>query len=210
MRFLAFVCLLLACGCTTVYHECPPVKVIDADEMTWIVERLMAKYKHSEGRRLKLEHSSTIYETAVVRLRLEISSQEILEVEKARHLLVDFVEELLRDINSNPIISNQLITYPFDPDRLQITINFESFFGQYIDPYYVGCIEMRGGMVRYSAFDMKDDRWHSWHSRVEPYEKSREISMIERAAKKAYEDERACQPRMLEELFTPPEDDEVR
>lgn len=209
MRMLALIGCLLLCGCTTVYHESSPVKVIDSDEMTWIVEKVMTKYRHREGGRLKLEHSGTYYETSINLVRLEISSQEILEVNAARHLFVDLVEDLLREINSNPIISNELSVYPFTPDRLKIEINFESFFGLYVDPFYVGCIEMHAGMVRYSAFDMKDDHWHSWHSRVEPYTKSREISMLERAAERDYENQRICHPPVLQELFVPVEDNEA-
>lgn len=209
MRTLALICSLLFCGCTTVYHQSPPVKVIDSEEMTWIVEKVMAKYKHREGGRLKLEHSATIYDTVVQGLRLEISSQEILEVDAARDLFVDLVEDLLRAVNTDPLISGQLAEYPFSADRLNVTINFESFFGIYIDPYYVGCIEMQNGMVRYSAFDMKDDHWHSWHSRVEPYFKTREISMLERAAEKDYEEHLPCTPRMLIEQFIPADEYET-
>lgn len=210
MRNLVFLCLLMLCGCATVYHESAPVKVVDSEEMTWIVETAATKYSHTEGKRLKLEHSSTCYDTAINMLRLEFSSQEILELKDARHLLVDLVEDFLRAMNTNPIISNQLASSPFAPDQLDITINFESFFGIYVDPYYIGAIEMKAGMVRYSAFDMKDDKWHSWHSRVEPYTKSREISTTQRSAEKAFESQLECRPRFLDEQFIPADEDERR
>lgn len=204
MRMLLLICFLFMAGCTTVYHESPPVKVIDSEEMTWIVEKTMAKYKHAKGKRLRLEHSVVCYDTDITGLRLEISSQEIIGMCEARDLLVDLVEDFLREINSDPIVSDQLAAYPFSPNNLQIEINFESFFGLYVDPFYVGCIELRNGMARYSAFDMKDDRWHSWHSKVEPYVKAREISMIGRAADEDF-DARACvcHPSVLEEMFVP-------
>jgi hypothetical protein len=208
MRTLALLCISLFCGCTKVYHDSVPVKVIDAEEMTWIVEKVMIKFQYRERERLKLEHSATLYDDiGITGLRLEISSQEILEVNSARHLLVDLVEEFLREINSNPIISTQLVAYPFTPDKLKISINFESFFGIYIDPFYVGCIEMGDGMVRYSAFDTKDDHWHSWHSRVESYAKTREISELERAAKRDYENQKPCRPRTLKEQLMPLDDE---
>lgn len=208
MRTLALICSLLFSGCTTVYHQSNPVKVIDSEEMTWIVQKVMTKYKHAEGRRLKLEHSSTLYDKNIRGLRLEISSQEILEVNQARDLFVDLVEDFLKEINTNPIISNELSSYPFTPDQLDIAINFESFFGIYVDPFYVGCVEMKCGMVRYSAFDMKDRYWHSWHSRVEPYSKTREISILERAAEKDYQNAR-CPPRHLTEQFIPADENEI-
>lgn len=202
MRLLLFFCLLFMCGCTTtVTRVSNPVKVINSEEMTWIVETVMSKWRHEPGRRLKLEHSSLYYNTTISALRLEISSQEIVEIDVARALLVDLVEDILREINSNPIISNELISYPFTPNQLRIDINFESFHGIYVDPYYVGCVCLSDGMVRYNAFDMKDDQWYTWHSRVEPYTKSREISVIERAADKKFRENRkdACMPRLIDE-----------
>ncbi len=84
MRSLLFFCLLLICGCTTITRVSNPVKVIDSEEMTWIVETVMAKWRHEAGRRLKLEHSSLYYDTYDQCFRLEISSQEILEIDVAR------------------------------------------------------------------------------------------------------------------------------
>ncbi len=201
MRSLLLICLLFVCGCTTVTRVSNPIKVIDSEEMTWVVETVMAKWRHEEGRRLKLEHSSLYYDTSIVALRLEISSQEIIEIDVARALLVDFVEDLLREINTNPIVSNELISYPFTPNMLNIEINFESFHGIYVDPFYVGCIALSNGMARYNAFDMKDDKWYTWHSRVEPYTKTREISIIERAADKKFMNNRkkVCEPRLIDE-----------
>lgn len=209
MRILSLISFLLFAGCTSVYHDSCPVKVINSEEMTWIVEKVMVKYKYAEGRRLKLEHSAVCYDTAITGLRVEISSQEILTMCKARDLLVELVEDFLREINSDPIISNELTSYPFTPNRLQVSINFESFFGIYVDPFYIGCIEMRNGMVRYSAFDMKDERWHSWHSKVEPYTKSRELSTLAHAAEVDYEAKNCiCPPTPLVEMFVPvPEND---
>lgn len=202
MRSILLICLLLLCGCT-VRHYSAPVKVINSEEMTWIIAKVAEKWKHQRGQRLKLEHSATHYnQTGITSLRVELSSQEILEVNKARDLFVDFVEDLLREINSNPIISNQLAASPFTANQLNIEINFESFYGIYVDPFYIGCICLGDGMVRYGAFDMKDEYWHSWHSRVEPYTKTREISMLERAAAKQFEEEsqRKC-PSYLNEYY---------
>lgn len=209
MRTLSMLCLMLFTGCTSVYHESCPVKVVDSEEMTWIVQKVMAKYKHAEGRRLRLEHSSVCYDNAITGLRLEISSQEILEMCPARNLLVDLVEDFLREINSDPIAGDQLSVYPFTANNLHIEINFESFFGIYVDPFYIGCIELRNGMARYSAFDMKDERWHSWHSKVEPYVKSRELAMLGRAAEEDFDEKSCvCYPSPLTEMFVPvPEND---
>ncbi|MBA3239411.1 MAG: hypothetical protein H0T62_13865 [Parachlamydiaceae bacterium] len=206
MRILSFICFLFLCGCAAPRVELAPVavKVVDSEEMTWIVEKITARWKHREHQRLKLEHSQLHYNlTGITRLNLEFSSQEILEMCPARDLLVDLVEEFLFEINTNPIISGELASVPFTPDLLDIKINFESFYGYYVDPFYIGCICLSDGIARFSAFDMKDPEWHSWHSKVEPYTKSREVSMLRRAAEKNYEEERkrACGPTYLNEML---------
>lgn len=206
MRTFSLICMLLFTGCSTIYHDSAPVKVIDSEEMTWIVEKTMTKYRYAEGRRLKLEHSAVCYDTAITGLRLEISSQEIITMCEARDLLVDLVEDFLREINSNPILGDQMSSYPFTASNMNIEINFESFFGMYVDPFYIGCIQLRNGMARYAAFDMKDEKWHSWHSKVESYAKSRELSMIARAAEKDYEAKACiCKPNPLDDMMFVPE-----
>jgi hypothetical protein len=202
MRSALLICLLLFCGCT-VQKYFAPVKVIDSEEVTWVVSSVMANRKHQRYQRLKLEHSNVHYGVdGITSIHLEISSQEILEIDKARNLFVDFVEDFLRTVNSNPIISGQIPDYPFTANNLHIEINFESFYGIYCDPFYIGCICLSNGMVRYSAFDMKNEYWHSWHSRVEPYTKTRELSILERAADKQYDDEHknTC-PNYLHEYY---------
>lgn len=206
MRILSFICLLFLFGCAAPKAAVPPVpvKIIDSEEMTWIVEKVTARWKHKKHQRLKLEHSQLRYSLAgIASLNLEFSSQEILEMCPARDLLVDLVEELLFEINTNPIIASELATAPFTPDLLSIEINFESFYGYYVDPFYIGCICLSEGMARYFTFDVKDPEWYGWHSSVEPYTKSREISMLGRAADKAYEEERLrkCGPVFLNEML---------
>lgn len=189
-------------SCSTTYYAGPPVKVIDSEEVTWIVSKVMARWKHRKYQRLRLEHSQTHYSTAITGLQLEISSMEILTIVEARNLIVDFVEELLREINSSPILSCQMNVYPFTANQLQIDINFASFHGIHIDPYYIGYLSLVEGMVRYYAFDTKDQMWQVWHSRAEPYTKAREISVLGRAADKFVDEERQLEcPRHLDELF---------
>lgn len=201
--FIFLAVLFLLPSCSVYEYMPPPVKVVESEEFTWIIAKQMAKWKHEKGRRLKLEHSQLHYNLQGVSwLRLELSSQEILEVDDARDLFVDFVEDLLQRVNSSPLAADQIADYPFTADNLSIEINFESYFGYYVDPFYVGCISMEDGIVRYNAFDLKDQEWYSWHSRVEPYTKSREVSLITRAADKEYREERSqdC-PNYLDNYF---------
>lgn len=187
-------------GCAQ-YHRGPKL-FIDSSEMTWIVQKQMAKYRHEKTRRLKLEHSRFEYYTGTPYMHLEISSQSILEVTEARYLIVDFVEDLLKGINLNPIIAAQLPS-TFTADQLDIEINFESYLGEYVDPFYVGCIELKCGMVYYNAFDLKDQNRYSWHSRLEPYATAREVAVLERAAEKEFVEEHTCYPPIIDEMYVP-------
>jgi hypothetical protein len=161
---------------------------VNAEEMTWIVMETVTKFEHE--RRLRLEHSRAMYvDGTVAGLQLEFSTQEILEVKEARELLVDLVEFLILDINTNPIVSEELIAYPFTAGGLNIEINFESFLVEYVDPYYVGCVRLDKGMAYYYAGDVKDTQLYRWHSRVEPYAKSLEVVRLSRAAEETWQEE---------------------
>lgn len=202
MRALIIAVIFLCTGCMRGTTPIQPVKFVNSSEMTWIIEKVMAKWENEEGRRLRLAHSEIRYRGNRMTLRLELFSQAILEVRYARYLMADFVEDILREINTNPIVSEGLVSYPFSPDQLCIDINFESFFGKYVDPLYIGYIEMRQGMMRYYAFDQKDQERYLWHARCEPYFKTREIASIQRATRKQFDLEHMCpEPGYIEEYF---------
>jgi hypothetical protein len=192
MKVLYLLLAVLLTGCSYFRPPLPPNLPPDnRQEVTWVVERLMAKWRYMNHKRLRLEHAYVYYNTEnFTGLRLEISSQEILEIRDARDLLVDLTDDLLRSINNDPIIADELALGQLSADDLNIEINFESFFGIYVDPFYVGCIKLHHGMAHYYAFDLKGAKgWYVWHSRVEPFEKTREISLIERAAAEDYKRE---------------------
>ena len=96
------------------------------------------------------------------------------------------MEYILGEINRDPLLNGQLAQYPFTADNLDISILCESYMPTYIDPFYVGCIKLKHGYSYFYAADEKDQNLYSWHSRVEPYVKSREFIMLERAAESEY------------------------
>jgi hypothetical protein len=183
----------------------PEREPLDHSEMTWLVQKQMAKYKHENHRRLRLEHTLFDATASSPYLSMQISSQEILEVDDARNLLVDFVEELLKAINLDPLIASQLTTVPFTADQLHIEINFESYLGLFIDPFYIGCVELEHGMAHYLAFDVKNQRNYDFYSRVEPYETSREVSFLSRAAEKEFFAEHPCPIPPIAGQYIPPD-----
>ena len=137
---------------------------------------------------------------------MEFTSQDVLEVREARFLIVDLVEGLLAELNRNPIIAPQLATYPLTDEYLEICIEFESFHGRYVDPYYVGRLTLVDGQVTFNAFDFKAPNRNKWNFRTEPYAKSREFTVYEREAEKLFRQTVEMQKlNVLTEMYKPVE-----
>lgn len=160
------------------------VQLIDSPELVRVVQHFMPYLRHEK--RLRLEDSRVFYNETINTVRMEFTSQDVLEVREARFLLVDVVEGLLAALNQNPTLGSQFITYPLTPDQLEIYINFESFHGIYVDPYYVGYIMLEDGQATYWAFDTKENGRNYWDFRTEAYEKSREFTVYEREAENMF------------------------
>lgn len=181
----AFIFLLTGC-----YKQSPEVEsgywvqLIDAPEIVHTVQHIMPYLRHEKH--LRLEDSRVFYNQTINTVRMEFTSQDVLEVRDARFLLVDVVEALLAALNQNPAIAPKFVTYPLTPDQLEIYINFESFHGLYVDPYYVGYIMLEAGNATYWAFDTKENGRNYWDFRTEPYEKSREFTVYEREAENMF------------------------
>lgn len=160
------------------------VQQIDSSEVVHAIQEYLAYLRHEK--RLRLEDSSIWYDHKVNKVRMEFTSQDVLEVREARFLIVDLVEGLLAELNRNPIIAPQLATFPLSPDALEIYIRFESFHGMWVDPYYVGKLTLIDGQVTFDAFDAKIIGTNKWNFRTEPYVKSREFTVYEREAEKLF------------------------
>ena len=154
------------------------VKKIDSEELSKIVISFSAKMKIDKH--LELEDSWAAYDDYIKKLCLQYSSQRLLTVYDARLLMVELVEELLDRLNNNTIIGFELEHFPFTADDLDVKINFESFYGRYIDQLYVGLTWLQCGCVHFYAFDRKNQRIDWSNDRFEPYTKSRELALIKR------------------------------
>lgn len=182
--FLAFAGALFISGCQTKTVPMGPwVKKIDSEELSRLVINFSVKMKREKH--LELEDSWASYEDYIKKLCLQYSSQRLLTVYDARQVMVELVEELLYRINNNTILSFEVEKFPFTADDLDVKINFESFYGRYIDEQYVGLAWLQGGCVHFYAFDRKDTSINGidWSSqRFEPYAKSRELALLKREA----------------------------
>jgi hypothetical protein len=191
MRKVAILWMFLAAlltGCQPqVVGRGPWVKKIDSEELSRIIINFSTKMKIDKH--LELEDSYAAYDDYITKLVLRYSSQRLLTVYDARLLIVELVEELLYRLNNNSIISFELDHFPFTANDLDVRINFESFYGRYIDELYVGMVWLQAGCVHFYAFDRKDPSLNGidWdHDRFEPYFKSRELALIKKEADLPY------------------------
>lgn len=185
MRKFAILWMLLTAivtGCQpTVVGDGPWVKKIDAEELSRIVINFSTKMKIDKH--LELEDSWAAYNDNILKICLKYSSQRLLTLYDARLLMVEVVDEFLWRLNNNTIVSFELDHFPFTADDLDVQINFESYYGRYIDELYIGLAWLQAGCVHFYAFDRKDPSLNGidWdHYRFEPYTKSRELALIKK------------------------------
>jgi len=181
------------------------VKKIDAPEIVHVIQNYLAYLRHEKH--LRLEDSSVYYDDYINAVRMEFICQDLLEVREARMLLVDVVEGLLAELNKNPVLAPEFITYPMSPRQLEIYINFESYYGTFLDPYYVGWMKLEKDTSYFYAFDIKYDGRNVWDYRIEPYFKSREFVIYERESeqlfKQAVEMEENTPDYLIKEQYRP-------
>lgn len=158
---------------------------VDAPEISRLVAIFSAKMKHEE--RLDLENSFAIIEDGFIqKMYLEYSTQRLLTLSETRLLMVTIVDGFLDLLNRHTELSFQLSHFPFTSADLDVTLNFESYFGLYVDPLYMGRVYLRNGCVYYYAFDIKNINADWWHQKTEPYLKSREFALFKQMAEMPY------------------------
>ncbi|MBS4166017.1 Uncharacterized protein NEOC65_001094 [Neochlamydia sp. AcF65] len=204
MRIFLTLCLLLtalaACkGPQRSQAQSPISKDYSSDAFTRAAIRQATRLAHQH--RWYLDDAWAYYNStdSVHRLCLNFRTQNILELYQARAQLVDVVEELLQNLKSNPQTSSRLAPN-FSAGNLLIRVDFQSFWGIYGDPKYVGWMALENGMVYYYDFDVKDKQNDQWCNRIETYNKSKEIALIEKEAEKEYKDSLPAPKRVFEYL----------
>lgn len=184
---LLLAVLLTGCCCPGYYVKVIDptwVRKIDSEELTRTVIRYTTKLNREKG--LTLEDSRAYYTECTEKIRLVFSSQKCPEIPESRELLVDVVEGFLNALNNNPSIRADLCVAPFRVEDLEIYIQFESYFSEYVDPFYVGRIELDDGLAVYYMATQKEWYYDRWHSRIEPYSKTLEIARAQREADLIY------------------------
>lgn len=136
--------------------------------------------------RLELENSCVLRDaTTIHRFNLSFSSQRLLTLCEVRLLLVDVVDDFIYRVNNHTVLSFQLNQFPLTEDNIDININFESFFGKFVDPLLIGKAQLWFGDSYFYAFNAKnpDADWRMF--KYEPFFKSRELARFKEEAESA-------------------------
>lgn len=208
--FLAYLFLITLASCASILPTPRPVddKVLVFDqneELSRIVWDYVTQLKYQK--RLHIEHSYVGISPDRSSFTLQFTTQHILELCDARQLLVDVVEGLLKRLN-NSSIANELGPAPITASQLVIDIEFESFYGVYFDPFYIGRIKLIDGMSYFYAFTIKDQKLDKWNSHYEAYFQSKLFADKQREAEAKYKVEHPLHhPSVLNKLrFIPPDE----
>jgi hypothetical protein len=191
MKPLLTLCFLLltltSCEGPMLWYPAPPiVRDYDSDAFTNVTEHQAAIWRHRH--RWYLEDSWVYYDAygIVNCIKLQYRTQNLLELQEARALLVDLVEEYLELLDVNPDTASK-VEPGFSADNLLVYVDLQSYWGLYGDPQLVGWMVLEDGMVYYYDFDVKNNDVDYWYSRIESYNKSKEIVRLERLAEEDYE-----------------------
>lgn len=182
---------LLLCGCMkhnngpdTDWMYADRVRVDFAtDDATMIIQQFVTELHYEK--RLNLESAFMCIGDHGQKIRIEFTTQALLMLCEARELMSDIVEGVLYNINTklvDPVQKPQ----PYTSADLEIYIKFESFYGEYDDPFYIGWIAMEENMVYYYAFNLDNRKLRSWSTHYEPYPKTKSIAHAQREAEKEY------------------------
>lgn len=160
---------------------------IDAPEVVYAVQKVLAYLRHVKH--LRLENSQVCYNPALHLISLEFTSQDIKEVDDARFLIVDLTEAVLAEFNTNPRLASTFVQYPLTPLQLEVYIDFESYEGLYVDPFWVGYVTLLEGEVKYYAFDIKMKGRNVWNLRTESFDTALSVAVFQRESEKMFKEE---------------------
>lgn len=164
--------------------EAESIPVVPCEEVTAVVQDFAVELKYEK--RLTLENAQTYFNGGIHTIQISFRTQRLVDMCDGRELIVDIVEGLLAKLNQDIILGPAFSDFPFTANNLEVYIDFESFYGEYVDPYYLWWIGLEDGDVLYETFSLKDNNKNCWSSRREAYSKSREIVVYQRQAEEKY------------------------
>lgn len=179
LLLVLLVSLLSGCGA---YYGQNEEEVIDLSVTNSIpeLEYVVISYGNTleDNERLFLLDSRAWYdENGCNRICMSFRTQRLVKVCEARDIIVHLVEGFLERVNGDPMLPLYVNNFPFSPENLKINIEFESFFGKYVDAEYMARVKLEDGIVFYYANSAIDPNDSIWEQRVEPYEKAYRFSI---------------------------------
>ena len=112
---------------------------------------------------------------------VEFKSMGLYDVCDGRHLLVRVVEGLTERLNMSAQLTEFTSYSEITPHDVYVSISFESYFAEYIDPLYLARIELEDGyyskFYAWTGFDFQHNKL--FHKHTEPYFRSRQIVDIQ-------------------------------
>lgn len=190
MRWISLVLLvfLSSCGCGFLFHGQEKVVKLPMDaqtlaqtqEITCTISKMAVRLDKEEG--LYLHSAYANKSMGEFLIWADFKTQRILDLQGARRLSVDLVESILANLNENPSLNTT-----FSIENLYLSIEFESFFGAYVDPLYVGRVELKDNFLTcFYAHTALDPDSVVFHEHTEPYYTSKVIVTCEREEEKNY------------------------
>ncbi len=199
VQLLTLASCALFAGCGGPSTPVPPYNAVNVTEVSRLVNIYAVKLKYEKG--LKLVDSVVYHDWYLNRVRLDFSTMNIMDLCETRELLVDVVEGLLERLNDNSIIMNDAASRPMTACDLEIYINFESFFSEYVDPTYMGIVCMKDGIVRYTTGESRRPSPPRWKERMEYYWQTRNFVNFTRIGEILYgPEEEFSEPSSLDDL----------
>lgn len=166
-----------------------PIIQVHSPEATAIIQDLSVELEYDKH--LHLQQARSYYNDGnLTTIQLQFISQDILGICEARKLIVDVTEDFLARLNQNPVLGQEFASFPFRPSDLELYITFESYYGRYVDPYYVEWLCLEDDRVTFYFFDLPDNSKNCWHARHEVYSASREIVVYQREAERRHDEMR--------------------
>lgn len=111
----------------------------------------------------------------ITNITVHLVSCKDLDIEKARLVYMEYLEDLLQRIHSNKKLRPHLHTYPLTTDTLDLLIGFRNKEGDIVPHPYVGLVFSSKGKVIYSKYDGKNECFFKEKAHVESLQEAWEI-----------------------------------
>ncbi|GAB4237004.1 MAG: hypothetical protein Tsb0021_16840 [Chlamydiales bacterium] len=170
-----FCVLILLSACKKPREEeISPYKTdpVIIEDLTYAIHKHVADIYDTEFD-LHVCHAYICFHEGRYYIWADFYTQELLEIIEARHLLVRLIDGLID-------LATDISSVQLDPRQMYVNVSFESFYGKYVDPLYVGRMELKNGYISaYYAHTALNPNLVIFHQHFEPYLTTRLLTEID-------------------------------